>query len=168
MISDSGPNDSIGMATNHNYHHGAQQHGYGYTSKYSGGGGSNTNSPSSNNSSNNNNNNNSSFSTFLLPTQHVNRHIKNNSVDVRFTDDGGGFENVASVGGVGSGGGGGGGGVGGVGVGAASPILGGSTTSSASSSSSSNNHNSVLNKVFPPLATQTNASSTVSLEYARF
>lgn len=89
-----------------------------YVSKYSANSGSTTSSPSSNS--------NSSF----LSTQHINRHVKNNSVDIRFPDEG-----LGESGSVGDG--------------------------------SLSNQNA-MNKVFPPISTQTNASSTASLEYARF
>ena len=83
---------------------------------------STTNSPSNNASTSTN-----------LSTFHVNRHIKNNSIDMRYLD----VEN--------------------------------GTASNQQTSSSSNNQNAAANKAsFPPLATQTNASSTLSLEYVHF
>jgi hypothetical protein len=117
MVNDS-PTTSVTNASlndsqsNHNHH---QQHPNTSFHKYSNNvGASNMNSPS--NSS-------------ILATQHVNRHIKNNSI---------GYLDVGENGGGGS------------------PI-----------SNNSNNQNNI-NKVFPPIATQTNASSTVSLEYESF
>lgn len=86
---------------------------------------STTNSPSNQSTSTN------------LSTFHVNRHIKNNSIDMRYLD----VENGTA-----------------------------SNQQTSSNSSSSNNQNATAaNKAsFPPLATQTNASSTLSLEYVHF